>query len=73
MISKATVKREKNNDEMLYIGVIELRGKRRWYNHKQSINKRKYKNSTALSKHVWLIKGELIGCLSFMAYHLYVI
>ena len=41
-----------------YIGLTEKEFKTRWNNHKQSINNKKYKNSTSLSAHVWEIKEK---------------
>ena len=41
-----------------YIGLTEKEFKTRWNNHKQSINNKKYKNSTSLSSHVWNIKEK---------------
>ena len=40
----------------VYIGLTEKDFKTRWNSHKLSFNNKKYKNSTALSTHVWELK-----------------
>ena len=49
MIYKATI--EVNNKEKIYVNTTEMNWKNKWYNLKLKFNKRRYSNSTTLSKH----------------------
>ena len=45
----------------MYIGLTEKEFKTRYNGHKQSINNKKYKNSTTLSTYVWELKDKGIN------------
>lgn len=47
-----------NYPEKKYIGLCETTFKKRFANHKQSFNTKKYKNNTALSTEYWKIKEQ---------------
>ena len=54
VIYKAIIRKKEDNikDKKLYIGATEMSWKNKWYNHILTLNKRKYANSTTLSKYV---------------------
>ena len=44
------------NEKRTYIGLTGNEFKKRWYRHKESITKEKYKDDTELSKYIWNLK-----------------
>ena len=47
-----------NNPDKVYIGLSEPEWKKRYYNHRQSFNNKKYSGSTTLSSYIWEIKNR---------------
>ena len=47
-----------NKPDKVYIGLSEPEWKKRFYNHRQSFNNKKYSGSTTLSSYVWDIKNK---------------
>ena len=60
IIYKATVS-SSDQEEKFYIGATELTFKKRFNNHKQSLEKRAKSNETSLSKYVWELKDKNIN------------
>lgn len=59
MIYKATV--SSDHEERFYIGATETSFKKRYNNHKQSLENRAKMNQTSLSKYVWELKDKNIN------------
>ena len=51
---------ETNDETRTYIGLTGNEFKKRWYRHKESLNKERYKDDTELSKHIWKLKENNI-------------
>ena len=58
VIYKALVTTEK--EKRTYIGLTGNEFKKRWYRHKESMTKEKYKEDTELSKYIWGLKENNI-------------
>ena len=58
VIYKAYV--ETLEEKRTYIGLTGNEFKKRWYRHKESLTKEKYKDDTELSKYIWKLKGKNI-------------
>ena len=56
VVYKATV--TTTNDEKDYIGLTAQTFKQRYYSHQHSMRDNKYRNSTSLSQHVWVLKDQ---------------
>ena len=56
IVYQAIVIREDNNEKISYVGLTEGKFKTRYANHSTSFRHEKYRNSTELSKHIWLLK-----------------
>ena len=60
VVYQATVTRNDNNTSETYIGLTETDFKTRHRNHTASFRHAKHKNSTELSKHIWILKNDNI-------------
>ena len=60
IIYRATVTRKDNNATETYIGLTEKDFKTRYKNHTASFRHAKRRNSTELSKHIWILKDNNI-------------
>ena len=49
---------ETNDEKRTYIGLTGNEFKKRWYRHKESLTKEKYKDDTELSKYIWKLKEQ---------------
>ena len=61
LIYQATVTRKDNSTNETYIGLTENDFKTRYRNHTASFRHTKHRNSTELSKHIWILKENNIN------------
>ena len=58
VVYKAEVTTTDNNETKSYIGVTANAFKTRFRNHTKSLNNKKYRNETELSKYIWQLKDS---------------
>ena len=58
VVYKAEVTTSDNNETKSYIGVTANAFKTRFRNHTKSLNNKKYRNETELSKYIWQLKDS---------------
>ena len=61
LIYQATVTRHDNNKDETYIGLTDNTFKTRYNGHTNSFRHSNYRNSTALSNYIWMLKDKKIS------------